>query len=178
MIISRPCHWIVTPLCLCTDVLPVWLPYEGNNYTVYSAIFPDTLSWLNAVTRTQFCAYAAIYPRFLVWVGLNSHSGYNISYTLPDELSHRIRVLDVILRGYPECIPVAWSKQSWHFEKLNSSDSMFFQREYYSQCGVRTSVAFPQICFVIWGKHYQSSTNTLTVVLALEKHWTTAVQLF
>jgi hypothetical protein len=55
----------------------------------------------------QFCANAAIHPRFLVWVGFNSHSGNNIAYTLPDELSHRVRVyIKVILRGYPEHIPV------------------------------------------------------------------------
>jgi hypothetical protein len=36
-------------------------------------------------SRFQFCANAAIYPRFLVKVGFNNHSGYNISYTLPDK---------------------------------------------------------------------------------------------
>ena len=27
-------RWIATPLCLCTDVFPVWLLYRGNNCTV------------------------------------------------------------------------------------------------------------------------------------------------
>ena len=55
----------------------------------------------------QFCMNATIYPRFLIRVGFNSLSRYNISYTLPDKLSHRFRVLvDVILRGYTEHIPV------------------------------------------------------------------------
>ena len=59
----------------------------------------------------QFCANTAVYPRFLVGVGFNSHSGYNISYTLPDKLSHRIRAfVDVILGGYPEPIPVHMTK--------------------------------------------------------------------
>ena len=58
-------------------------------------------------THFQFCAYAAIYPR----LGCYSHSGNNIPYTLPDELSHRVRVnVNVILWGYPEHIPVCLIK--------------------------------------------------------------------
>ena len=59
------------------------------------------------ILRFQFCTNAAIYPRFLFWLGFNSHCGYNISYTLPNELSHRISVfVNIILRGYAEHIPV------------------------------------------------------------------------
>ena len=51
-------------------------------------------------SRFQFCANAVIYSQFLVWVGFNRHIGYNIAYTIPDELSYRIRVfVDVILRA-------------------------------------------------------------------------------
>ena len=87
-------HWIATPLCLCTGVLPVWFPYRG-----------------------KFCSNAAIYPRFLVWLGFNSHSWNNIPYTLPDELSHCVSVyVNVILRGYPEHIPVPVVKKSWSMD--------------------------------------------------------------
>ena len=59
----------------------------------------------------QFCVNAAIYPQFLVRVGFRSHSGYNISYTLFDKLSHRISVfVNVIIRGYQESIPVRMIK--------------------------------------------------------------------
>jgi hypothetical protein len=38
---------------------------------------------------------------------LGSHSGNHIPYTLPDELSHHVRVhVNVILIGNPEHIPV------------------------------------------------------------------------
>jgi hypothetical protein len=57
---------------------------------------------------------AAIYPRLLVWVGFNSHSGNNIPYTFPDELSHRVRVyVNVIVRGYPEHIPDQNNLETW-----------------------------------------------------------------
>ena len=59
------------------------------------------MRWFALSVLRKFCHL------FLIWVGFNSHSGYNISYTLPDELSHRIHVfVNVILRGYPEHIPV------------------------------------------------------------------------
>ena len=62
----------------------------------------------------QFCVNAAIYPQFLFRVGFNSHSGYNISYTLPDKLSHRISVfVYFVLGGYPEHIPVHVIKTIW-----------------------------------------------------------------
>ena len=63
------------------------------------------MPWLNG-SLFQFCANAAIYPRFLFWVCFNSHRGNNRPYTLPDELSHIVRVnVNVILRGYPGTYP-------------------------------------------------------------------------
>jgi hypothetical protein len=43
------------------------------------------------------CANSHIYPWFLVVEGFNSHSGYNISYELPDKLIHHIGIcVDII----------------------------------------------------------------------------------
>jgi hypothetical protein len=54
--------------------------------------------------RFQFCTNAAIYPRLRV--GFNSHSGYNISYTLPNKLSQRLCVyVNIILGSYPGTYP-------------------------------------------------------------------------
>ena len=53
----------------------------------------------------QFCSNVAIYPLF--WVGFNSHSGYNNSYTFVDKLSNDLSVhIHIILRSNPEHIPV------------------------------------------------------------------------
>ena len=55
----------------------------------------------------KVCANSAIYPQFLFCVGFNRHSGNNIPYTLPDELSYNVFVyVNVILRDYLEHIPV------------------------------------------------------------------------
>ena len=91
-----------------TDVFPVWLPYEGNNYTV--CIWPYSQSpchvWMRCFTLSvlrKCCHLSTVSGR----IGF-SHSGYNIPYTLPDKLSHRILVFVcyVILWGYLEHIPV------------------------------------------------------------------------
>ena len=49
---------------------------------------PCHLTWLNAVVRIFSFAQMLPLIQCLVWVGFNSHRGYNILYTLPDELSH------------------------------------------------------------------------------------------
>jgi hypothetical protein len=60
-----------------------------------------------SASRFQFSANAAIYLWFLVLVGFNSHSGNDIPYTLPDELSHCVIVyINDIIQGYTEHIPV------------------------------------------------------------------------
>jgi hypothetical protein len=85
---------------------------EGKTTLFVYDHIPSHLAMVNCGgSHFQFCTNSAIYPRFLIWVGFNSHSGNNIRYTLPDELSHRDSVyVDVILRGFPEYIPVCMIK--------------------------------------------------------------------
>jgi hypothetical protein len=59
--------WNVTPLCLCTVVLPIWLAYGGNNYTFVFNHIPSHLAVVKyGYSRFQFCTNSAIYRWFLV----------------------------------------------------------------------------------------------------------------
>ena len=52
-------------------------------------------------------------------LGFKSHSGNNIPYTLPEEISQNVCVyVNVILRGYPEHIPVCVIKILTHGFRL------------------------------------------------------------
>ena len=59
---------------------------------VFSHVFSRSAMIKYSGTCFQFCTNTAINPRFLVREGFNSHSGNNISYTLPDNLSHRVSI--------------------------------------------------------------------------------------
>ena len=98
---------IATPLCLYIPTFGLFDCLTEGITTLFVFCHIPSHDAMVKCNCFQFCVNSAIYPRFLVRVGLNSHSGYHISYTLPDKLSLRISVfVYVVLGGYPEHIPV------------------------------------------------------------------------
>ncbi|CDQ91264.1 unnamed protein product, partial [Oncorhynchus mykiss] len=70
------------------DCVPLVVDSSTKKYSFISLCLKPEM-W-QKVAKFKGAEYfrKALYPQFLVCVGFNSHRGYNITYTLPDELSH------------------------------------------------------------------------------------------
>ena len=113
MIDRRPYHIVLVSEPLnCDSTLSILTFFlfdcltEGITTLLVFGYIPSHLDMVKCDgSRFQFYANAAIYARFLVRVGFNSHSGYNICYTLPDKLSHHIRVFVCCSQRLPGTFP-------------------------------------------------------------------------